>query len=450
MARRPDISILLFDREGIFRADFSRNSKSPSFQIRESADVESNYAEALDEVIRDKPSLAAQIVVASTNIWSQIVLLPKLSVTGIEENELEEALKFEAETLSGIEIDDIAVAYSLLRQDSEFNYYWVSAIRQSDLDQANELLESVGCRSITLAHPAGLGMAPGIENQFPILEIWDEQTFRFERQPGFLNRVRQFTPEELKPAHSILLHGQDEWDATQFEEVFDLSEDAVLTQWAQKVAGNFLEDRERVGSPLIQLSKETNHTPLRYLATALIAILVLGLCFWHWKYMTQVNRSLRAEIEEIKNPAELKKRYDSQLMIILEQRTEVEVLDAALGDDLKRVQFFLDNQSNRIVKLLELLANQRTPNLVIDKISGVEQGVMISGISLNVEAAQALAKRLRELATPLGWVVNPAKQEGQEKLTTGGPWNYEIILTDTGPFETAVQPRKKIPANTKP
>jgi hypothetical protein len=155
------------------------------------------------------------------------------------------------------------------------------------------------------------------------------------------------------------------------------------------------------------------------------------------------NESIIKQIEEIKKPAEEKKQFDSQLISILETRAEVETEDATLGDDLQRVRFFLENQSNRIPRLLDLLVELRAPEMVIEKITGSEEGISISGISLNGEAAQALAKRLREKAVPLGWVVNPARQEGQQKLTTGGPWNYEILLTDTGPFESMVQSRKK-------
>ena len=69
---------------------------------------------------------------------------------------------------------------------------------------------------------------------------------------------------------------------------------------------------------------------------------------------------------------------------------------------------------------------------------------MLSGTSLNGEAAQALAKRLREEVAPMGWVVNPAKQVGQQMLTTGGPWTYEITLTDTGPFDPVMLLRRTL------
>ena len=154
----------------------------------------------------------------------------------------------------------------------------------------------------------------------------------------------------------------------------------------------------------------------------------------------------------IKKPAEEKKKSDSQLISLLENRLEVETEDALLADDLKRVRFFLENQNDRIAKLLSLLVELRTNDLVVEEIGGTEAGVLISGISLNGESAQALAKKLRERAVQLGWAVNPAKQDGQQKLSTGGPWKYEILLTDTGPFESAVQSRKKpgSPVKSKP
>ncbi len=137
------------------------------------------------------------------------------------------------------------------------------------------------------------------------------------------------------------------------------------------------------------------------------------------------------------------------MISILEQRTKIESEDASLSDDLKRIRFFLENQSNRIHQLLTLLAELQTDELVIQKINGTEEGVLIEGISLNGKSAQTLAESLRESVLSHGWVVNPARQEGQQKLTTGGPWNFAILLTDTGPFETAVQPRKKNNVTTK-
>jgi hypothetical protein len=60
-----------------------------------------------------------------------------------------------------------------------------------------------------------------------------------------------------------------------------------------------------------------------------------------------------------------------------------------------------------------------------------------------VKAAQGLAKSLRERSVKLGWAVNPARQEGQQKLTTGGPWDYNILLAEQGHSNPPSSLRKK-------
>ena len=96
MAKRSDISILLFFDRQIVRADFGKDVSQPNFYRQETVDVESTLFEAIIQVTQNQPRLGSRTLVLSTDVWSQIVLLPKLSVSGIEPSDLEEVLKFEA------------------------------------------------------------------------------------------------------------------------------------------------------------------------------------------------------------------------------------------------------------------------------------------------------------------------------------------------------------------
>ncbi len=464
MPRRPQISVILLYNREVIRADFGNDFDQPVFRIQEKVDVESTFTDVVDQVVNGQPPLATQTIVASTEVWSQIVSLPKLSVTGIAAEELEEALKFEAETLSGIDIDEISLASSPLGRNDEYQQYWVSAIRKTDLDEVNAVLESAGCREISISHPAGLAGTGELiaqksrrktDGSIDAVEIWSELAYLLSNQGHRLVKVKQanneqFIRDQIQAKTSVLMGTTAEIDFGESIETRSLSDSNVIGQWTGRVASNCLNRLDDLPAPLIRRSKKVGGTPTRHLISGLIAIAVLGFCFWHWSYLHAHNDKIAMQTDLIKQPALDKKKYDSQLISIVEKRAEVELEDTALGDDLKRVQFFLDNQSNRIEKLLHLLIDLRTPELVILEIGGTEEGVLISGLSLNGESAQALAKRLREKAVPLGWAVNPARQEGQQKLTTGGPWDYEILLTDTGPFESAVQPRKKLSVSTKP
>ena len=156
MAKRPYISVLLLFNRQIVRADFGKDLSKTSLYLQDTVDVESTLGDAIQQVVGGHPPLSSRTIVLSSDVWSQIVLLPKLSVADIERDDLDEVLKFEAETLSGINIDEMSLASTPLGAKDEFLQFWVSAIQKSELEDVNRLLESVGCREVVIAHPAGL------------------------------------------------------------------------------------------------------------------------------------------------------------------------------------------------------------------------------------------------------------------------------------------------------
>ena len=449
MAKRPDISVLLLFNRQVIRADYGKDFSKTRFYLHETVDVESTLSDAVKQVISGHPPLSSRTIVLSSDVWSQVVLLPKLSVTDIEPVDLDEVLKFEAETLSGIDIDEISLASTPLGPKDDYQQFWVSAIRKSDLEDVNKLLESAGCREIVVAHPAGFSGTRQTSPSGESIEIWDDLAFHLVNHANKLSFVKQVSSENFESESPILFGGSTTEQLDGHPNVERLTDEQSAQRWSSQVASNYTHRLGELAAPLIHRTKRASVTPIRHLLTGVVALIVVGFCFWHWQFVHRSNQLLRQTIEQVKIPAAEKKKYDAQLIAILEQRAEVEVEDTSLSDDLKRIRFFLDNQSNRFAKLLTLMIELRTDDLVIQEIGGTEDGVLISGISLNGEAAQALAKRLRERAVTLGWAVNPARQEGQQQLTTGGPWTYEILLTDTGPFESAVQPRKKSGPNVK-
>jgi hypothetical protein len=443
MAKRSDISILLFFDRQMVRADFGKDISKPNFYLQETVDVESTLHEAIIQVTQNQPRLSNRTLVLSTDVWSQIVLLPKLSVSGIEPSDLEEVLKFEAETLSGIDIDEISLASTKLDVEGDYQKFWVSVIKSADLDAINEHLESLGCRDTLIAHPSGFARNTELRGNCETLEVWEDLVFHLTENSTRLEHVKQLSSDQLVSNEPVLTGSQNiEWDdehAT-FEH---LTEDTTAKRWAGIVADNYRKRLDSILAPRLRHFDRTPTRPIRHIFSGIIALLVVGFCFWHGQYAQQYNKSLQIKLSEIEAPAIQKKKNDSQLIQILEKRAEVETAVTALGDDLKRITFFLESQNNRFATLLELLIEMRTEDLVIEQVEGTEDGILISGVSLNGEAAQGLAKSLRERSVKLGWAVNPARQEGQQKLTTGGPWNYKILLAETGPFESAVQPRKK-------
>ena len=446
-ARKPHVTIIFVAERGVTRIDFDRQMASV-FQSQFEIDAESNLVQSVGLVVQGQPRVGQQVVVVSTSVWSQVLFLPALSVQGITENELAEALKFEAETLSGLEIDDIAISYLAGERSEDQQKYWVSVLSQIELSLIHQTLQTVGARVVQVVHPVGATRHEEKSGNEQV-ECWDRSCYVFENGKRILSRVQSGNNDLPVLPNARWIFGPENETPTgpldTFADSFQLSKEAELESWARLVAIAF-EKSEVAFVPVLQLARKSTGTPLRHLVSLLLALIIGGFCIWHWFFVSGRNDQLRSEIVRVQEPARQKKKYNSELALILESRTKVTAEAEEVGDQLKRVQFFIDNQKNRFAQLLDLLVELRTSDLVINNLDGSEEGVVISGISLNVESAQAFAKRLRENAVGMGWVVNPAKQEGRQHMTSGGPWDFEILLSDTGPFKKpTLSASRKIP-----
>ena len=438
MAKRPDISVILLTGGQAVRADFAKSSSTPITMVSESVDAEATLVDSVSMVVDAQPRLASRVLVLSTDVWSQLISLPRLSIGGIERDELEAALRFEAETLSGIEIDEIGLAYRPIGSVGDFDQFWVNVLRKPELESVNALLENKGCREIALSHPVGFYSSALEKLDGLAIELWGELAYLLSHNGTQLSKTKQASEEVVVGAARVVVGSNSiRGVAPTIEDWIDLADPESLERWLAHVAQNYGERYEQIAAPVLRKSKPRRGTPVRHLVSGLLAAVVLGFCLWHHNYMNQSIDELQARIETLKQPAADKKLYDAQIIAILEDRANIEAENDELQEELEQIQFFLNNQNNRIAKLLELLKRLRKPDLFIDRIDGTEAGLSISGVSLNGESAQALAKQLRVEAQPLGWMVNPAKQKGLEKLTTGGPWNFSILLTDIGPPENS-------------
>jgi hypothetical protein len=448
LIRNGHLSIILISNREVLRCDYGQDLNRPIFRIRHEVDAESDLLRAIRPVAEKTRRLARRTLVVTDNIWSQIILLPQNAVQGIEPDELTEALKFETETLSGIEIDNLSLSYQTLRKKGDQQQYWVNAITKSELEESHRQLEMCGGRMISFVHPAGLTrFANQSDNQQ--VEFWGGVTYRFEKKHHELSSVRQTStihkpgsdPPELdvlSPVHQRIIGPESQLPEGLADlnpaHTIDLNEEAQLEKWLAEIV---VANRQSVelSVPVLHISRRTVGTPLRHLVSIAFTTIVICFCYLHWNHVESQNEQFVESIELLQQPGRDKKAFDTELSAILENRNVAESEAAQTGNDLKRIQFFLGHQRDRIAQLLELLVKFRTPDLVIERIASSEEGFVIAGISLTGESAQAFAKRLRVIAVELGWIVNPAKQEGQQKLTSGGPWNFEILLTDIGPFE---------------
>jgi hypothetical protein len=352
--------------------------------------------------------------------------------------ELGNALRFEVETLSGIEIDDIELAYTLAEERSSTETrFWLNVVRRDEFEQFAGMMKVAGVRAFEVGHPAGMigGELPGSQAD----EIWGSNFFRFRGNDHRLTDIQR-TPEADALANETVSvavkwseEGEGQTAMAPLTAHHNLCHESGIRQWLQQVISRLSSGPHNV--PLIQrqrLSTGLNWRPIA--ATALAGLVFIG-CVLHRNWLLTQTQALEIQTSQLTELTERKLMDDAENIKLLEQQSELEKESLAVGTDLKRIQFFHDFQTGRLPKLLNLLSELRTPELVVQELLPDPKGTVVAGISMNSESAPLLANRLRLLAVPLGWKVSAATQEGEQKMISGGPWAFQILLEDTNLFD---------------
>ena len=458
-----DYTIILINENRITRADLGRKGQlAENDLIEQSVPPESTLLEAVESVTTKGKSVGRKAIVLTTRIWSQIVSLPALAIDGLSEEELRNALKFEIETLSGVDAELALIGFQKIREASGNFQFWVSVIPAFEFSQVVSLLETRGCRAVFLGHPAGMGVL-GTE---PQIEFWpglvchrkadDLGEVEFSHaSPDSGRWIEDFElgKEAIGNAGYLLSESNAIESLAGFgvelDRVKNLDSGSELIDWLSSVVGKL--ENKSACPPFIVKRKPESTPKTRIVLKALLAILAIAACYAHWSWINQQDKKIAAEIERYRKPTQEKKSYDSEIFKTIKKRNDLEQEAENIRLDSRKVQFLLESQTDRIASLLQILRDLHTSDIMINEISQDDKGLYIAGISLNSETAPMLANRMRDLARPKGWQVTPAAQMGKKEMINGGPWDFKIRLTDSGPVQagTTAQSIDTLPVNKK-
>ena len=115
------------------------------------------------------------------------------------------------------------------------------------------------------------------------------------------------------------------------------------------------------------------------------------------------------------------------------RREELKTACRRLHDDLEHYDQVLRAQRLRVASLLEVLARHGPDDIVIRKIDGSENEIVLRGLCLRMELADGLAETLARELGPQGWQVEPPVRHSREMLVAGGPWEFELRIKDQPP-----------------
>ncbi len=441
MSRRADITVILVTERVIARADFSgHQAQSPGHFARWERSGDQSLLEAVQSAIEKDHLPGRRVVVLSTTIWNQVVSVPRLGIESVADEQLTNALKYEVEPLAGVDAEAASLAWVEQGERADQKMFWVNVLPAIEWEQIHALLASRKVREVRLTHPVAI-FDPRDKQASNRVELWNQSACLVtDRRPArvalvtagserWISDLGFETGESLFASHaSLVAPGQSAGQSVDM----NLNDEAELKPWLQHAARNLLASQGNP-RPWIRRQRTSSAATSAWLLRAAAITLVLLFCGWHFLWINGRNHHVQDQIVRLEQPAREKEKYDSMLRGVMEQREETINRAFATKSNLQRVAFFANSQTDRLHHLLQHLVNLRTSDLVIRQISIEEQGTVISGISLDSDAAPLLTNRLRDAAAPLGWEIHPASQHGQMKMTSGGPWTFSILLEDVGP-----------------
>jgi Tfp pilus assembly protein PilN len=200
-----------------------------------------------------------------------------------------------------------------------------------------------------------------------------------------------------------------------------------LRAWALELSAG----AERV--PLIRPAKRPMSAAKRRALAAVAAAVCLVACAGHYLVVETIRRARVAETARLRQPAEqlaqLKKEGDG----LRGKRDKLRAECDRLGADLNNCQQVMRFQRLRVARLLAVLARQDPDQIVLEKIEGSGDHIVLHGVSLRPEAVNALAKTLSSELGPLGWQVQVPNEQAREMLVNGGPWQFDLHIQDAAP-----------------
>ena len=176
MSKKPDLTILLISSTRIVRGDIRIGSPAEVELWQQPRPAVSELEILVDAAMRLGPKPGRVTWILSSDIWTHIMNLPVASSSGANRDQLQKALSFEAETLSGINAFDSIVGLNPLGAKGVENQFWVIQVLASQRNALEKVVKSFGSRFGGICHPGGLPRVLAEVNRVPKswqrIEVW--------------------------------------------------------------------------------------------------------------------------------------------------------------------------------------------------------------------------------------------------------------------------------------
>ncbi len=373
-----------------------------------------------------------------------VMSMPSMQVEGLDDAMVLQSLQFELEGLNGVPQQEQQFAYQLLSVKDEMSTYWVSQIEKIHFDETYNTIKKTGSRLAGILHPSGIpkSLKNWDSDNWLRFECWSLQLvalhYHFER--GLEMKTFSFDERywQSQLEHWFEAQGDVEHSETLLNNKIEvlphtavtvhLSDIEEIGNWLT-IWANVLIESETPAVPILRYTSNVN-TDLVLMASGGAVALAIVLIHVGWNlyqanyYTNEVDKLTKLEISinaARKSLGEVQEKSEKTKAKIEKLTQNAQVLP----DTLKSTK-------ERPATLLKMLARGRPENLLVETISTDKDDIKIGGICLDSISANQLATYLEKELKASGWVVSAPTKKSLSLFEEGGPWNFEIKLTDLG------------------
>ena len=498
MAKRAALTIILVGTQRTDRIDFDH---APDYTVLSRSHQASNNSD--DPVIRIETALVTAPKPAK-NVWIlwegasvQMLDLQAGVVDGLDGEQLDNTLSYEAEILTSVSAMDSAINGVVQANTSgltDFKRFWIVQTTATLRNQIEAAVTRSGSKLAGIAHPSGLPRNFGSTNstsgaEWRRIEVWDGLTFSLHgKSDGTIDTQilrSQFGSEEwyaaLPEAGPVAWLGKIPEHPLPFEpEKIEFS-DNVLADFLRFWETELSDKTPRVPAiiPASKISPNRKFFIIGGVASAAALTIILG----HFGLMTSRISSAKNQAEYAENVRKLNVPPDTSAKEEQAITAQIDKLRDTLKNlkqqvaqataEAERVEKISAETASRQTRLIELKAlhrsalsalltalndtehNVKTNEIVVKEVRQDSSGELkLTGLCRRSASADTFATQLENRLGNAGWSVGAAQKRLRDDARA---FDFTVVLTPTvlaeqaSPGKTPAQKRHgNTPLNTVP
>lgn len=440
MSAASTFTILLVQRDAFACARFARGAQLVSL-TRGPRPVNRSVAEAIEAGALPGGRIGGPVWVLLDEVSVHTLSLPARTVRGLGDGEIEQALGYEAQMLSGLSAAEAALAWRTLPSSPaspSYNgerWFWIAQMPRAERDELERALRVQGARLLGLAHacglPARLGARTRADGTWKRLEVWPDVTAEIEStaEDAIHVRIQRADPTRrrrdgagtLPETEQLVAHAHaaspslDEDVAT-----FALDDENALSTFLCAWATVLASDPRSV--PVLLAPARPVATRTIVAGAVASTLLAAGACFWHFRTLAREREEAASELALVTRPTEQRNAavaerstLESELTALARER---ETLEASVAACAWTADF--------PVLALDALASARPAGLAVEEIELAWRGSRVRGVCTEPGLVDRLSSSVAHQLADHGCVAAPRSK--RLRGDKSGVYEFEIEI----------------------